>query len=180
MMSWIVGTLESSEIADRVRPLDGSQTETVSPFQSQIDMSTTGIYAISGCAVPPKRLGDHGYFGRSIDIDRRFDQHESALKRNKHHNQYLQNCFNLYGGPNYFLWYVVEECDAATLSEREIHHIEEGDTYNNPKAFNLTPGGDDGVRLAAAKNFVSKDLQNGSYFYGSNLAQFCRDHPIYD
>lgn len=141
---------------------------------------TTGIYMISSCAVPAEKLGDHGYYGLSIDIDRRFDQHESALRKNTHHNPYLQNCFNRYGGSNYFIWSVVEECDAEALSQREIHYIAAGDTYLNPKGFNLTPGGSDGVREAAAKAFAFIEKETGHLFAGTNLAQFCRDQKKYD
>jgi hypothetical protein len=134
-------------------------------FKSAIDQetmsdNTTGVYMISGCAVPAQNLGDHGYFGLSIDIGRRFDDHERALKKGSHANKYLQNCFTLYGGSNYFIWAVVEECPAEVLSEREIHHITEGNTYQNPKGFNLTPGGEAGVSQAACKPFVFKDIKS--------------------
>ncbi len=78
---------------------------------------------ISGCAVPPQNLGDHGYFGLSIDIDRRFDEHERALKKGTHVNSYLQNCFKLYGGDSYFVWSVVEECSSDTLTDVEINVV---------------------------------------------------------
>jgi hypothetical protein len=135
---------------------------------------------ISGCAVPAEQLGDHGYFGLSIDINRRFDQHESALKKNKHYNSYLQNCFNLYGGSNYFIWSVVEECAADQLSDREIHFISTGNTYENPKGFNFTPGGSDGIRDAASKPFAFIEKESGTVLAGTNLAQFCRDQKKYD
>ena len=135
---------------------------------------------ISGCAVPAKNLGDQGYFGLSIDIERRFDDHERALKKGSHANRYLQNCFDLYGGSNYFIWSVVEECPAEALSEREIHYIAEGNTYENPKGFNLTPGGETGVSQAACKPFAFRDIQTGTLFCGTNLAQFCREQPHYE
>jgi hypothetical protein len=141
---------------------------------------TTGVYLISGCAVPAQNLGDHGYFGLSIDIDRRFDDHERALKKGTHGNRYLQNCFNLYGGSNYFIWRIVEECPAEALSDLEIHYITEGNTYQNPKGFNLTPGGEAGVSQAACKPFAFKDTKTGTLLCGTNLAQFCREQPLYD
>lgn len=135
---------------------------------------------ISGCAVPAQQLGDHGYFGLSIHVETRFDQHETALKRGKHHNAYLQNCFNLYGGSDYFIWDVVEECEPEQLAECEVRHIKEGKTYENPKGFNLTPGGEGDARFAAAKGFAFTDRETGTYFFGTNLAQFCREQPKYD
>ncbi|WP_146180075.1 hypothetical protein [Opitutus sp. ER46] len=141
---------------------------------------TVGIYMISGCAVPAQQLGDHGYFGLSIDVDRRFDQHERDLKKNQHCNQYLQNCFNLYGGSNYFVWSVVEECEKEELSDKEIQHIKDGNTYENPRGFNMTPGGYEGVSVAAAKPFAFRDAKTGTLFIGTNLSQFCRDQPQYD
>ncbi len=143
-------------------------------------MRTTGVYLISGCAVPPEKLGDHGYFGLSIDIDRRFEQHEYALKRGNHGNAYLQNCFNLYGGSNYFIWQVAETCEEEQLKEREVFHIEQGNTFKNPKGFNLTPGGEGDAKYAAAKHFAFKDIENGTLFCGTNLAEFCREQTKYD
>lgn len=143
-------------------------------------MRTTGIYLISGCAVPANHLGDHGYFGLSIDIDRRFDQHESALRRGNHPNNYLQNCFNLYGGSDYFIWDIAETCEEEELPEKEVAHIEKGNTFKNPKGFNHTPGGEGDAKFAAAKRFAFKDIENDTLFYGTNLAQFCREQPKYD
>jgi hypothetical protein len=142
--------------------------------------NTTGVYMISGCAVPAQNLGDHGYFGLSIDIDRRFDDHERSLKKGTHGNKYLQNCFNLYGGSNYFIWSIVEECPAESLSDREIHYITEGNTYQNPKGFNMTPGGEKGINQAACKSFAFKDTKTNTLLCGTNLAQFCREQPQYD
>jgi hypothetical protein len=141
---------------------------------------TSGIYAISGCAVPAEQLGDHGYYGLSIHVDVRFDQHEAALKRGKHGNTYLQNCFNLYGGSNYFLWHLVEKCDPEQLAEREVDYIKDGNTFENPKGFNLTPGGEGDAKFAAAKPFAFKDRKNETCFYGTNLVQFCKEQTKYD
>lgn len=143
-------------------------------------MSSTGVYLISGFAVPPKNHGDYGYFGLSIDIDRRFEQHETALKRGKHGNNYLQNRFNLYGGSNHFIWEIAETCEQDELKEKEIFHIEKGNTFKNPKGFNLTPGGEGDAKYAAAKTFAFKDVENGTLFCGTNLAEFCREHPHFN
>ena len=139
-----------------------------------------GVYMISGCAVPAKNRGDHGYFGLSIDIDRRFEEHERALKKGKHPNNHLQHCFNLYGGTNHFIWNIVEECPEDALCEREIHYITDGETFQNPKGFNKTPGGEKGVSQAACKPFAFKDIKTGKLLYDRNLAQFCRKNPQYD
>ena len=142
--------------------------------------TTTGVYMISGCAVPAQNLGDHGYFGLSIDVERRFDDHERALKKGTHVNRYLQNCFSLYGGSNYFVWSIVEECPKEKLDEREIFYIADGNTFTNPKGFNLTPGGEKGISEAACKPFAFRDTKTGTLQCGTNLAQFCRDQPRYD
>lgn len=142
--------------------------------------NTIGVYLISGFAVPAQKLGDHGYFGLSIDIGRRFEEHERALKKGKHANKHLQNCFNLYGGSNHFIWSVVEECPEDVLSQREIHYITEGNTFLNPKGFNMTPGGEKGVSQAACKPFAFKDIKTGELLCDRNLAQFCRTNPKYD
>ena len=143
-------------------------------------MSTSGIYALSGNGDPAQFLGDHGYLGLSIDLDRRHDEHFRSLKNGKHHNPYLQNYYNKYGSADYIIWFIVEECPQEILDTREIELIESHNTYENPKGFNLTPGGERGVSLAAAKPFFFEHIHDKTHFIGTNLAQFCRDNPEYD
>ena len=63
------------------------------------------------------------------------------------------------------------------FNQRETELIEQHNTYENPKGFNLTPGGEGGIRVAAAKPFAFLHLESVEYFYGNNLAQFCREQP---
>lgn len=37
------------------------------------------------------------YFGSSVNIERRFKEHKTGLKKNKHHCAHLQNSWNKYG-----------------------------------------------------------------------------------
>ena len=74
-------------------------------------------------------------------------------------------------------------CCSAPKSWRtrlEIAHIKAGNTYENAKGFNLTPGGETGVNQAACKPFAFKDKKTGALLCGINLAQFCREQKRYD
>ena len=50
-----------------------------------------GIYAITNI------LTDTIYYGSSCNIEKRFTNHKTDLKYNRHKNPYLQNSFNKYG-----------------------------------------------------------------------------------
>ena len=52
----------------------------------------TGIYKIVS-KIRPDRM----YIGSSINIPKRWREHISNLKKNKHHSKQLQNHFNKYG-----------------------------------------------------------------------------------
>ena len=77
-----------------------------------------GIYAIFN--------GVNGkcYVGSSASIGRRFIDHKSKLKNNKHPNKHLQSAYNKYG-ENEFFFFKVEECGLDILEEREKFWINE-------------------------------------------------------
>lgn len=96
---------------------------------------TCGIYCIKNL------VDDKKYIGMSVGVDSyRLNNHKSMLKRNVHHNPYLQNSYNKYGAEN-FSFLLVEECDKDLLEEREKFYIEKWNT-KVPNGYNLTGGGD--------------------------------------
>lgn len=84
----------------------------------------SGIYTIINC------VNQHQYIGSSKRINIRWDQHRYALKKNKHHNAYLQNAWNLYG-PENFQFLTLEYCDIDLLLFYEKYYINKfKPTYN--------------------------------------------------
>lgn len=65
------------------------------------------------------------YIGSSINIHKRWKQHISALKHNKHKNFLLQRIYNK-GGNDSLNFYIIEECNKENLIKREQYYI---DTY---------------------------------------------------
>lgn len=63
----------------------------------------------------------HGgvYYGSSNDVFRRWLSHKVLLRKNKHYNRYMQNCWNKYGESN-FDWMFIEPVeDLNKLRDRE-------------------------------------------------------------
>lgn len=76
----------------------------------------SGIYQIKNIC------NDKVYIGQSSDILKRFYNHKSELKRNKHTNKHLQRAWNTYGQNN-FSFDILEECEIVSLDEREKWYI---------------------------------------------------------
>lgn len=77
-------------------------------------------------------LNNKSYIGSSANYSRRFNEHKSRLRNNKHANQHLQNAWNKYGEEN-FVFNVIKMFDA----EKEMNLFEAfeinkdfGSTYN--------------------------------------------------
>lgn len=78
-----------------------------------------GIYAIVNTR------NQHTYVGQSKLLEQREAQHFRDLRRNKHHNPYLQNAFNKYGEAA-FTFVVLEYVPAMhELDAREQYWIDE-------------------------------------------------------
>ena len=79
-----------------------------------------GIYEIINI------INNKKYIGQSIEIKRRWNDHKSELRRNSHHNIYLQKSWNKYGEEN-FKFEVIESNKNFTtedLNELEIYYID--------------------------------------------------------
>jgi|688.fasta_scaffold414503_1 group I intron endonuclease len=75
----------------------------------------SGIYMI--------QIGNRYYVGSSISIGARLSTHKSRLKRGKHENIIMINCFNKYG-ENQCYFKVLEYCDSDQLILREKFYID--------------------------------------------------------
>lgn len=72
------------------------------------------------------------YYGSSINIHKRFIQHKSNLRNNKHHCKSLQNAWNKYT-VNGFVFEVIEECCKSQLLLKENTLLQNDNIYNSVK-----------------------------------------------
>lgn len=93
----------------------------------------TGIYCIEN------KENGLAYIGQAVDIKRRWAQHRSDLRAQRHDNEHLQRAWNKYG-ESAFKFYVVEETEKEYLNAAEMMWIEYFDTFQN--GYNMTLGGD--------------------------------------
>lgn len=63
------------------------------------------------------------YIGSSINIKKRFSDHKNKLKKNKHHNNHLQNAWNKYGNRN-FEFKIIEICDKTLRLQKEQFYLD--------------------------------------------------------
>jgi len=87
----------------------------------------SGIYMIYSS------LSEKAYIGSSKNIRKRWSQHKSALRKNKHSNVHLQNSWNKYG-EKFFIFHVLELCPVDKLLLREGEYIK---TIGKNSRFNL-------------------------------------------
>jgi len=77
-------------------------------------MLNSGIYKIGN--------GDNIYIGSTIDFETRKKNHFNRLKRNIHHNKFLQKYYNDNKGYNIH-FDILEECEPSELEKREQKYI---------------------------------------------------------
>ena len=70
------------------------------------------------------------YIGQSICLNKRVNDHFSALRRGKHNNKHLQNSFNKHGESNFIFEYLVY-CE-----EKELTRYEQGILDYKPLNYN--------------------------------------------
>lgn len=92
----------------------------------------------SGVYIILNKINGKFYVGSSKKIKQRLSAHKVCLRRNNHHNQYLQKSWNKYGEDN-FIFEIVEYCDLDSYLQREQHWIDFHNTTNEEIGYNICP-----------------------------------------
>lgn len=98
------------------------------------------------------------YFGLTRQFKTRANQHLNELKKNKHHNLYLQNSYNKH---RRFMCFMHEECTVDSLKEREMFWISYYETFKRNNGFNLTMGGEDLGNLTEESKIKKANSRRG-------------------
>ncbi len=126
-----------------------------------------GIYCIENITNGKK------YIGLSRNIEQRWNEHHSKLRRGKHGNIYLQRAWNNYGEDS-FRFYIIEFCDSNVLSEREEYYIKKYHTLSHEFGYNLTKGGED----AATTNKMIIAYKTGEVY--NSVHEAAEYHDVVD
>ncbi len=98
---------------------------------------TIGIYCIKSL-VDGKR-----YIGQSTNIERRWRDHKYLLDGGRTINKHFERAWKKYGRSN-FEFSILLECEVEKLDEIEKYYINEYQTMNPNKGYNLESGGNVG------------------------------------
>lgn len=94
------------------------------------DIGVSGIYTITNL------VNGKIYVGSSIGIKKRFWEHKSALRNNKHCSAHLQKAFTKYGIEN-FSFELLIECDKKFLQSAEQYWINMLNSANHKYGYNI-------------------------------------------
>ena len=91
-----------------------------------------GVYKITN------NTNNKSYIGISVDIEHRWKDHKLPYNWSRESNKVLYQAFIKYGIQN-FTFEVLEECERASLNDRETHYIQfyEAQTWG----YNMNRGG---------------------------------------
>lgn len=78
---------------------------------------TSGVYKIQNT------INGKSYIGSSKRIEKRYGEHRSLLRNNKHHSKILQGAWNKYGEGS-FLFDIIEICPVDQLEAREQYYLD--------------------------------------------------------
>lgn len=82
------------------------------------------------------------YIGLTKNLKQRKYKHLGELRRNTHHNSYLQRAYNKYGEKSFYFDTVESGISASNINEREIYWIAQ--IGSKHELYNLSAGGGSG------------------------------------
>lgn len=131
-------------------------------------MKNCGIYKIRN------KINGKFYLGSSEKIKRRWNEHKSLLRRNKHCNGILQKAWNKYGEENFELS-VIEECMVNVLLEREQFYLDTMKPYRKIgyNISKISKGGDTFNTLTKKQQKIFKEK---SIRVGKNNGMYGKEH----
>jgi len=116
-------------------------------------MINSGIYKITNTK------NGKFYIGSSVNIQKRWNAHKRALRKNKHENILLQRSWNKYG-EEYFQFEIIEETNDVLLQEQ--HYLDELKPYDPKIGFNIgkqATGGDNLTNHPDKENIITQIKQ---------------------
>lgn len=136
----------------------------------------TGIYGIRNI------INQQHYIGQAGDVKARWTSHRYRL-RHGIGSPHLQHAWDKYG-EEAFEFFVIEECEAENLDEREIYWIKEYDSFRN--GYNLTEGGGGmrGYKMSEESKRRISEATKGRYISAEHMdacqtgaAKWRRENP---
>ena len=123
---------------------------------STVSTKTAGIYKIS-CSANSKF-----YIGSSINIETRFKQHKSKLKKNCHSNKHLQSAWNKYGEVSFTfeILEIIQENNIEIVRNLEQKMLDSYLSEDWGKLFNIAITVDMTITSDETKANMLKDWEN--------------------
>lgn len=97
-----------------------------------INSTKSGIYRIEN------QINRKVYVGQAGNLNKRYCDHVSALRRNNHDNSYLQRAWNKYEEKD-FVFSILEECPAELLAQKEQYWMDRTQCYIREYGYNINP-----------------------------------------
>jgi group I intron endonuclease len=117
-----------------------------------IDNHTAGIYQIKNL------VNGKVYDGQAKNLYKRNYRELSALKGGYFHNTHLQRSWDKYGGENFELIILVDNCDESELDDLERANILFHDAIDSDYGYNKTEGGESGSPTDETRKKQSESL----------------------
>jgi len=131
-------------------------------------MKNIGVYKIIN------KIDGKIYIGSSLDLKRRFKEHKSHLKRDKHCNRYLQRAWNKYGEDNFefIILNSFESIECKDLLILEQEQIDLFKSYDSSLGYNLSKTADrnSGWHMTESAKQKIREKNSGvlNYFFGKH------------
>lgn len=116
-------------------------------FTMETTRMITSTKKISGIYTITNKTNNKVYVGQSINVYDRFNRHKSALNRQVHDNDYLQQSWNKYGEDN-FEFKLVKACKPKYLDRFEKLLIRTMNLNDRSTGYNISGGGQGSIIIS--------------------------------